>query len=33
MREINGYKFVGFNLDSLTLIADLIYYDGPLLSH
>lgn len=33
MRDIKGYRFIGFDLNSLTLIADLIYFDGPLLSH
>lgn len=33
MRDITGYDYDGLNVDSLTLIADLIYFDGPLLSH
>lgn len=33
MRHIDGYDVVGFDLNSLSLVADLIYFDGPLLSH
>lgn len=33
MRDIKGYKDIDFNIESLTLIADLIYFDGPFLSH
>lgn len=33
MRDIRGYKDIDFDIESLTLIADLIYFDGPLLSH
>lgn len=33
MRDIKGYNIDEFDLDSLSLIADLIYFEGPLLSH
>lgn len=33
MQEINGYKIPQFPISGLRKISDLIYFDGPLLSH